>query len=321
MIAGPRQDRRAAFARDVRTGLTASPKHLSCCYLYDREGSLLFEEICKLPEYYLTRAESEILESHADELAARLPAGVRVVELGSGYSIKTRLVLTAILRRQPRLLYVPVDICSVALQEAALALRSEIPNLEITALAAEYHDALGYLKHLPRQPQIVLWLGSNIGNFHHHEAAAFLEQVCEPLAHSDRLLVGIDLRKDRAALELAYDDARGVTAEFNLNLLARINRELEADFDLDAFRHRAVYNAEAGRVEMYLVSNRPQRVRIAGIDLDVDFVAGEAIHTENSYKYSQAEIDALAEGAGLHRECEWLDSRGRFSLNLFAPKA
>src|SRR5262249_20620948 len=245
MIAGPRHDRRAAFARDVRAGLTASPKHLSCCYLYDREGSLLFEEICKLPEYYLTRAESEILESHADELAARLPAGVRVVELGSGYSIKTRLVLAAILRRQPRLLYVPVDICSVALQEAALALRSEIPNLEITALAAEYHDALGYLKNLPRQPQVVLWLGSNVGNFHRHAAAAFLEQAREPLAHSDRLLVGIDLRKDRAVLEPAYDDARGVTAEFNLNLLARINRELEADFDLDAYRHRAVYNTEA----------------------------------------------------------------------------
>ncbi|HMF11624.1 MAG TPA: L-histidine N(alpha)-methyltransferase [Gemmataceae bacterium] len=321
MIAGPRQDRRAAFARDVRTGLTASPKHLSCCYLYDREGSLLFEEICKLPEYYLTRAESEILESRADELAARLPAGVRVVELGSGYSVKTRLVLAAILRRQPRLLYVPVDICSVALQEAALALRSEIPNLEITALAAEYHDALGYLKNLPRQPQVVLWLGSNIGNFHRDEAAAFLEQVREPLAHSDRLLLGIDLRKDRDVLEPAYDDARGVTAEFNLNLLARINRELDADFDLDAFRHRAVYNEDAGRVEMYLVSTQARRVRIPGIALSVEFAAGETIHTENSYKYSQAEIAALSEAAGLTCECQWLDGAGRFSVNLLAPKA
>src|SRR5262249_27013398 len=155
LIAGPRQDRRAAFARVVRAGLSATPKYLCCCYFYDRDGSLLFEEICKLPEYYLTRAEREVLEAHADDLAALLPAGVRVVELGSGYSVKTRLLLAAILRRQPRLLYVPVDICSVALQEAALALRSEIPNLEITALAAEYHDALGYLKNLPRQPQVV----------------------------------------------------------------------------------------------------------------------------------------------------------------------
>jgi L-histidine Nalpha-methyltransferase len=321
MIAGPRQDRRAAFARDVVAGLTANPKHLSCCYFYDREGSLLFEEICKLPEYYLTRAESEILEAHADELAARLPNGVRVVELGSGYSVKTRLLLAAILGRQPRLHYVPVDICSIALQEAALALRSEIPNLEITALAAEYQDALAYLKNLPPQPQLVLWLGSNVGNFHRHEAAAFLAQVRRPLASTDRLLVGIDLRKHRALLELAYDDARGVTAEFNLNLLARINRELDADFDLDAFRHRALYNEEAGRIEMYLVSTRHQRVRVAAIDMDVEFAPGEMIHTENSYKYSQAEIDALAAEAGLLREFQWLDTADRFSVNLFAPEA
>jgi dimethylhistidine N-methyltransferase len=305
----------------VRAGLTATPKHLSCCYFYDREGSLLFEEICKLPEYYLTRAESEILETHADEIAAQLPAGVRVVELGSGYSVKTRLLLAAVLRRQPRLQYVPVDICSVALQEAALALRREIPNLEITALAAEYHDALGYLKTLPPQPQIVLWLGSNIGNFHRDEAAAFLEQVREPLASADRLLVGIDLRKNRAVLEPAYDDARGVTAEFNLNLLARINRELEADFDLNAFRHRAIYDEEAGRIEMYLVSARPQCVRLAGIGLQVEFAAGETIHTENSYKYSQTEIDTVVDEAGLRRACHWLDSAGRFSVNLLAPKA
>jgi dimethylhistidine N-methyltransferase len=320
LIAGPRQDRRAAFARDVRAGLNATPKYLSCCYFYDRDGSLLFEEICKLPEYYLTRAEREVLEAHADDLASLLPAGVRVVELGSGYSVKTRLLLAAILRRQPRLHYVPVDICSVALQEAALVLRSEIPNLEITALAAEYHDALGYLKTLPTQPQLILWLGSNVGNFHRDEAAAFLERVREPLASGDRLLIGIDLRKDRAVLEPAYDDARGTTAEFNLNLLTRINRELDADFNLNAFRHRAVYDEEVGRVEMYVVSTRQQRVRIAAIDLDVQFAAGETIHTENSYKYSQTEIDALASAAGLRRECEWLDTGGRFSVNLLAPK-
>src|SRR5262249_41072670 len=158
LIAGPRQDRRAAFARDVRAGLTATPKSLSCCYFYDREGSRLFEEICELPEYYLTRAESEILEAHADELAARLPTGVRIVDLGSGSSVKTRLVIAAILRRQPRLHYVPVDICSTALQEAALALREQFPSLAVTALAAEYHDALGYLQVLAPQPQLVLWL-------------------------------------------------------------------------------------------------------------------------------------------------------------------
>ena len=319
LIAGPATDRRAVFARDVWAGLTASPKYLSSCYFYDREGSQLFEEICDLPEYYLTRAEREILHSHADELAERLPANVRIVELGSGSSAKTRFLLAAILRRQPRLHYVPVDICSVMLQQTSVALLSDFPDLEITALAAEYHDALGYLRKLPPQPQLMLWLGSNIGNYHRSEAAAFLREVHGLTTHTDRLLVGIDLRKNRSVLEPAYDDARGVTAEFNLNLLTRINRELEADFDLNSFRHRAVYNEEVGRIEMYLVSTRQQHVRIAEIPLDVRFDAGEAIHTENSYKYSASEIDALADAARLRLERQWFDSDERFSLNLFAP--
>jgi dimethylhistidine N-methyltransferase len=319
LIAGPATDRRAAFARDVRAGLTASPKYLSCCYFYDRDGSQLFEEICDLPEYYLTRAEREILQVQADDLAASLPTNARVVELGSGSSAKTRFLLAAILRRQPRLHYIPIDICSVMLQQTSVALLSDFPRLEITAIAAEYHDALGYLRKFPPQPQLMLWLGSNIGNFHRVEAAAFLREVRGLTTQADRLLVGIDQRKDRAVLEPAYDDARGVTAEFNLNLLTRINRELEADFDLNAFCHRALYNDEAGRIEMYLVSMRRQRVRIAGIRLDFEFEAGEAIHTENSYKYSSAEIDALANAAGLRRERQWHDSGGRFSLNLFAP--
>src|SRR5262249_14467820 len=181
LLAGPRHDYHAALARDVRSGLTASPKYLSCCYFYDREGSLLFEEICNLSEYYLTRAEREILDRHADELAYRLPKDLRVVELGSGNSAKTRLLLAAILRRQQPLQYVPIDICSVTLQETPHALRQDFPGLEIAALAAEYRDALGYLRTLPAQPQLVLWLGSNIGNFHRHEAAAFLREVSELL--------------------------------------------------------------------------------------------------------------------------------------------
>jgi dimethylhistidine N-methyltransferase len=319
LIAGPLADRRADFAQDIRSGLNASPKHLSCCYFYDREGSLLFEEICTLPEYYLTRAEREILEKHADELAALLPDDVRVVELGSGSSSKTRLLLAAILQRQPRLEYVPIDICSEMLRETSAALTADFPNLEITALAAEYHDALGYLRRLPARPQLVLWLGSNIGNYHRMDAASFLGKVRAMTSPQDRILVGIDLRKDRAVLERAYDDARGVTAEFNLNLLTRINRELEAEFDLNAFRHRAVYNEEEGRIEMYLVSTRDQRVGIKGIGMEMEFAAGEAIHTENSYKYTPAEIDALANAAALRRVAHWLDNAGRFSLNLFAP--
>src|SRR5437879_2307708 len=186
LIATSTSNRLAALARDVRQGLTNYPKHLSCCYFYDHEGSRLFEEICTLPEYYLTRAEREILEAHADEIAVLLPPDVRVVELGSGSSAKTRLLLSAILRRQAHLHYVPVDICSTMLQETAQGLLNQFPGLEITAFAAEYHDALGYLRRLASGPQLILWLGSNIGNFHRSEAAAFLGAVRELLAPVDR---------------------------------------------------------------------------------------------------------------------------------------
>ena len=171
------------------------------------------------------------------------------------------------------------------------------------------------------RPKLVLWLGSNIGNFERSEAAAFLGQVRGTMTSADRLLVGIDLRKDRAVLEAAYDDAQGVTAEFNLNLLARINRELDGRFDLREFRHRAVYDEEAGRVEIYLVSTCSQRVAHRPLGLEVDFAAGEAMHTENSYKYSLVEIDSLARAAGLTLDRRWLDAGERFSLNLFEPTA
>lgn len=320
LMAGPRQDRRAAFARDVRAGLTAIPKHLDCCYFYDREGSLLFEEICDLPEYYLTRAERSILQERAEEVVARLPSHVRVVELGSGSSSKTRHLLSALVRRQKKLHYVPIDICSIILQETSLGLMHDFPDLEISALAMEYHDGLRHLKTMDKQPQLVLWLGSNVGNFHRPQAARFLEEVRRLMTAEDRLLMGVDLRKERAILEPAYDDARGVTAEFNINLLARINRELHGNFDLDAFQHRAVYNKEAGRVEMYLVSRRAQRVNIADLAMEVEFAAGEAVHTENSYKYSLAEIESLASAAGFRITDQWFDTERRFSVNMLAPR-
>jgi L-histidine N-alpha-methyltransferase len=319
LIAGPRKDRLAAFARDVRAGLTATPKYLSCCYFYDRDGSQLFEEICVLPEYYLTRAEREILQTSADELVSRLPAEVRIVEFGSGSSSKTRHLLSALLRRQRKLHYVPIDICSIILQETSLALLREFPDLQITALAMEYHDGLRHLKVMEKQPQLILWLGSNVGNFHRPEAATFLRDVRALMAAEDRLLMGVDLRKDRAILEPAYDDAAGVTAEFNLNILARINRELKGDFDLDTFRHRAIYNEEAGRIEMYLVSTRRQSVAVRALELTVEFGEAEAIHTENSYKYSLAEIDALGSAAGFRISEQWFDSQRRFCLSLLAP--
>lgn len=311
---------RAEFARDVQIGLTASPKYLSCHYFYDREGSELFEQICELPEYYLTRAEREILQARAAEIAAQFQQPITLVELGSGSAAKTRLLIEAFLSRQPTLCYLPVDISRSALEESSELLLKEYPTLEIIAIAGEYHIGLRQLRTVATGPKLVLWLGSNIGNLERAEAAQFLQRVRDTMSSSDRVLVGIDLRKDRAVLESAYDDAHGVTARFNLNLLARINRELGAQFDLQAFRHRAVYNDDLGRIEMYLVSTRAQQVFVEGLGLSLSFAAGEAIHTENSYKYSLVEIEALARAAGLRLERQWFDAERRFSENLFASK-
>lgn len=319
LIAMEARQRLRAFERDVRAGLTSQPKYLSCCYLYDQQGSLLFEEICELPEYYLPRAERSILQQHAEDIVSGFEGAATLIELGSGNAAKTRLLIEALLRRQRRLVYVPVDICRSMLEETSHELLRAYAGLEIVAVAGEYHEGLRHLQSASELPKLVLWLGSNVGNFERAEAAAFLDRVRHTLRDSDRLLVGIDLRKERAVLEPAYDDPRGVTAQFNLNLLARINRELEGNFDLDAFRHRAVYHEELGRMEMYLDSTRVQEVAIARLGLRVPFTAGEALHTEYSYKYSLEEIETLAAHAGLRLERQWLDAERRFSVNLFRP--
>jgi dimethylhistidine N-methyltransferase len=213
-----------------------------------------------------------------------------------------------------------MDICRTVLEESSLELLRAYPKLEIVAIAAEYQEGLRHLRTDGEPPKLVLWLGSNIGNFERTAAAAFLAQVRGTMTPVDRLLVGIDLRKDRNILEAAYDDAQGVTAEFNRNLLARINRDLAGRFDLGKFRHHAYYDETAGRIEIYLISTCAQQVPIGRLGLEVPFAAEEAIHTENSYKYSLAEIDELAHAAGLTLQQRWLDADGRFSLNLFAAK-
>ena len=309
---------RARFARDVAAGLTAAPKRLPCCYFYDDEGSRLFDQICDLPEYYLPRAEREILTAQADDLAVRFPTPPALVELGSGSAAKTRLLIEALLRRHGTLDYVPIDISRGALVESAGTLAAAYAALRIRAVAGDYFDALRSPEASSGGPRLILWLGSSIGNLDRSDAAAFLHDVRVNMKAADRLLVGIDLRKDRAVLEPAYDDAQGVTASFNLNLLVRINRELDGGFDLSAFRHRAIYNDDAGRIEMYLVSARDQTVAIGQLGLTVRFGAGEALLTEYSYKYSPSEIEALAAAARLHIEAQWQDAGRRFSDILFA---
>jgi dimethylhistidine N-methyltransferase len=319
LIQSRAEDRRKAFAQDVRAGLTQQPKELSCCYFYDAEGSRLFEAICDLPEYYPTRCEREILDRHAAAIVQPLPDDLTLAELGSGNADKTRLLIAALLKKQGRLRYVPIDICSAVLRDSAQQLVRDFADLEVTAVAAEYRDGLRHLQGIAG-PKLILWLGSNVGNFHRAEAADFLRQVRSFMTAGDRFLMGVDLRKDRTILEPAYDDAQGVTAEFNFNLLIRINRELAGHFDLARFQHRAVYRDDLGRIEMHLVSRETQRIRIDALDLDVDFAAGETIHTENSYKYSLAEIEELATQGGFALAGQWFDARSWFSVSLLQPR-
>jgi L-histidine Nalpha-methyltransferase len=310
---------RERFAADVEAGLAADPKRLSCAWFYDARGSRIFEEICRLPEYYPTRAEEEILRAHAAELVDLVPAGASVVELGSGSATKTRILLAELLRREGEVRYVPVDISSSMLEHSSRSLLRDYPGLSVVAVAAEYRDGLRLVRAEVEGRRLMLWLGSNVGNLGRREAVRFLSAVRKDLQADDRFLIGIDLRKDRQTLERAYDDAAGVTARFNLNLLARINRELGGGFDLDAFRHQATWKEDPGRVEMHLVSAREQTVAIEALGLAVPFRAGETIHTESSHKYSLDEIDALAERSGFQVEARWLDEARRFSVQLLRP--
>ena len=313
-----RADTRSSFADDVREGLSSTPKHLFPKYFYDELGSQLFEAICRLPEYYLTRAENEILTRFNDEIVSELSGqDISLLEMGSGSASKTRLLIEALLKGQTELLYIPVDISASALETSSRVLLQSYPNLRIEAYAAEYFDALAALSTQTRARTLALFLGSNIGNFNLDDARNFLRALRRVLRAGDALLLGADLRKEAAILEAAYDDSLGVTAAFNLNLLVRINREFDADFDVRAFHHRAIYNEEIGRVEVYIVSDRKQTVRIRKLEMEIQFEEAERIHTENSYKYDLAGLTRLASETGYARARTWHDEREQFSSNLF----
>ena len=311
-----KRDPLTGLAEDVRKGLSAEPKRFLPKYFYDELGSQLFDAICLLPEYYLTRAENEILQRYADEIAASVEGQKTLVEMGSGSASKTRLIIEALLRSQSELMFMPVDISATALESSSRILLQSYPRLRIEAFAADYFAGLAELGKKPRGRTLALFLGSNISNFDLDEAHRFLRAMRNVLNRGDALLLGADLKKDPAMLEAAYNDALGVTSAFNLNVLARINRELGGSFDLHAFRHRAFYNEAAGRIEIFIESLQEQTVRIEKLDLEVQFEAGELIHTENSYKYDIAGIATLAEATGFERSRTWFDSQERFSSNL-----
>jgi len=312
-----RRNGHADFARDIHRGLTSKPKHLFPKYLYDELGSRLFEAICQVDEYYLTRAEDEILTNHADEIVASTPDCRTLIELGSGSAEKTRKIIDALIRQRRELLFVPVDISASALAESSHALLDAYPNLRIDAYAADYFQALAALPERDASPALVLFLGSNIGNFERDEATDFLRAIRRVLHRGDALLLGADLKKDPAILEAAYNDSLGVTRSFIVNELERINRELDANFDLWAFGLRSVYNQSLGRVEVYLESLKPQEVTIRSLHLTIALAAGERIHVENAYKFDTGDLRDLGEQTGFRLERTWLDTRDRFSSNLF----
>jgi dimethylhistidine N-methyltransferase len=299
----------AAFRQDVVAGLSLPQKALAPKHFYDAAGSRLFERICRLPEYYLTRAELALTRAHLGAVARFAGRGGVLLEYGSGESLKTRLLLRAM---RPAV-YMPVDISADALEAAVRKLAREFPRLRIAPVLGDFMRPLA-LPALPgRERRTVYFPGSTIGNLTPQEAQAFLKMTRGQVGARGAMLVGVDLKKDANILHAAYNDRRGVTAAFNLNLLARINRELGADFDLRRFSHYAFYNAPLGRIEMHLVSLRGQTVNVG--EHRFAFAAGESIHTENSYKYAVAEFQALAAQAGFRGDKVWMDRKGLFALH------
>jgi dimethylhistidine N-methyltransferase len=315
--------RLSAVGEEVFRGLTSRPKTLSPWLFYDDEGSRLFEQITGLDEYYLTRTERAIFAAHADAVIA-LAAGEKplaVIELGAGTASKTGLLLAAAVRRQGRLDYYPIDVSESALEEAKQHLELELAGVEVHPRVGDYTEGLGQIDSngdAKGARRLVLYIGSSIGNFEPGDAMSLLRAVRAELETGDRLLLGTDLVKSTALLEAAYEDAAGVTAAFNKNVLARINRELGGNFRLDAFEHRALWNAQQSRMEMHLVSTVAQRVRVTALELSIGFAAGESIHTENSYKFTDDGVMELLQGAGFGLLGDWKDEQGWFGVYLAA---
>ncbi len=304
-----------SFAREVEEGISGFPKTLPCKLFYDARGSELFEEITRLPEYYPTRTELAILQEHAAEMARVAGQNVTVVELGAGTAAKTCTLLHALARRQMRVGFFPVDISPAALGEARERVSSECPNVSVKPVVADFAEGFGFLRDI-RGRKLVLYLGSSIGNFDPEAAVKMLSQVRRELAPGDALLLGTDMVKNPSILVPAYDDSQGVTAEFNKNVLRRLNRDLQSDFDLDAFRHVALWNPIRSRMEIYLESLRTQMVTLRLLQLTVRIHAGERIHTENSYKYTMPVVQGMLAEAGFKLERSWFDECKWFGLHL-----
>ena len=316
------------FANDVARCLSSKNKYISPKYLYDKVGSQLFEQICLQPEYYLTRTEASLLNKYAPVISKLVGSNIKIIELGSGSSSKTAILLSYLSSQKKRIYYFPIDISSSILIETERKLKSQFPNASIIGIRSDYETgidraaaecmAIGNNKNIP-YTKLVLFLGSSIGNFELIEAQSLLRSVREKLHTNDFLLIGFDLQKDKSVLNAAYNDKAAMTAKFNLNLLARINRELGGNFELGKFNHCAFYSHERHRIEMHLVSKTDQQLYIGALGKTFAIRKGESIHTENSYKYSLSQIAALAEDCGFTVEKNFTDEKRWFDLALFSP--
>jgi len=303
------------FAQEIIRSLNQKQKSISPKFFYDIKGSQLFEKICKLPEYYLTRTETKLLEQIGQEIEPFLPKNIRLVELGSGSATKTRLLLDVLTKIQEKTEYFPIDISDI-LQESSEKLLQDFETLSITGIIDTYEGGLEFLENYDDKPNLIAFLGSSFGNFTPESGFAFLQEIGSSMKQDDLFFIGIDLVKDKKVLEDAYDDSQGVTAKFNLNVLSRINYEMSADFDLTKFEHHCKYNEEKQRIEMYLRSLEAQTVQIKKADLSLELKKNELIHTEHSHKYSVSQIENIMHKAGFKIEKLWEDKSKPYALFL-----
>lgn len=305
----------SGLAAEVEEGLIKLPRSLPCKLFYDGAGSALFERITTLPEYYLTRLEHQILRERSAEIAATVDENVTLVELGAGSAAKTCTLLSALAARQNNVRYVPVDISKASLDEARARVSRQCPTVCVQPAAIDFMDGLDFLQEIPGR-KLIAYLGSSIGNFDPEARVGFLREIRDEAAPGDCLLLGTDLAKDPDVLFPAYNDSRGVTAEFNKNILSHVNREFSADFNLAQFRHIAIWNAEELRIEMYLESTCAQTVNVRALHLVLPLAQGERIHTENSFKFTQPVLSAMFIAAGFVLDRTWRDQKRWYAVHL-----
>lgn len=307
------------FAEEISSSLNSDPKYISPKFFYDKKGSELFEKICLLDEYYPTRAEISILKKLQNELPLFLDDYFRLVELGSGSAVKTRLILDLFDKLYDKMEYFPIDISEILTESSELLLK-DYEKLSITGIIDTYEGGIEFVENFDEKRNLILFLGSSYGNFSPSAGKEFLEKINSAMKNNDLFLIGLDLVKDKSVLENAYDDSKGVTASFNLNVLSRINDELDADFNLNNFAHSAVYNQKEQRIEMYLKSLVPQSVIISKSNLLLHLHRDEMILTEYSYKYTLDQIKELMKSTGFEIKRIWLDEKNLFSLTLASKK-